>query len=74
MPDKLTRCVRIVGVRTHDIPMRVRIEVLNGELLHLRKHIRTKMVQHALRNRCHNPRMQEGRHDYEGVYGHHHDN
>ena len=72
LSDELTGCIRVVGVRAHDIPVRMRIEVLDRQFLHLCEHIRTQMVEGALRNRCHNPRIQERGQDDQGVDGNHH--
>ena len=74
LSDKLTGGVRIVGVRTHNIAVRVRIKVFDRQFLHFRKHIGTQMVQHTLCDRRHRSCIDKRCQNYHAVHRDHHNN
>ena len=51
--NELTQSVRIVGVRTHDVAVRVRIKIADRQGLHSVEHIGTHVLQKSLRNDGH---------------------
>lgn len=53
MPDQLTQRVRIVGVHAHHVAVRVRVEIADGQRLHVVEHILADVLQKALRHDRH---------------------
>ena len=63
--------VGVVGEVAHDIAVRVRVEVLDGEGLHPVEHVRTDMLQEPLSDDRHHAVVGERADEPEGVYARH---
>ena len=74
LPNDLSYGIRIVGVVTHDIAMRVRIKVFDGKPLHFCEHLFTDMVQHPLRHHRHNAGVDKRCQHHHRIDNNHHDN
>ena len=59
LADHLAQSVGIVGVDRHDVAMGVGIEILDGQRLHVGKHLITQALQSALGNTGHQAVLQE---------------
>ena len=59
--DELAQRVGIVGVHGHDVAVGVRIEIADGQCLHLGKHIVAHVAQESLRDDRHRLVIEEGR-------------
>ena len=53
LADHLTQRIDIVGVITHDIAVAVRIKITDGQILHMVKHLFTKLGQRTLGDNGH---------------------
>ena len=60
LSHQLAERVGIVGIGTHDIAVRVRVEIFDGQAFHLIEHIRTETVKHALGHARHDLRIGHG--------------
>ena len=72
LADELADGVGVIGVGRHDRAVGVGVEVLDRQGLHAVEHVVAHVLEGALRDHGHDPRVQQAREHAEGVDGAHH--